>query len=445
MKTLLAMLVVLVGCGGDDANGDAHGAHVTPKLIAGGGVTDAPITGELHVYVVEIDSATPVSGATVRVEAATPLTATTDATGLASFTGLTGPQIVTATAGGHAAATWFGVAGANVTLPLEPSPHTIPTAHVTGTIAGWNGLAAPAFGHYTLGVVLYSFLDDPGAPENSIVQPTSGGTPLNTCIRSIVSNSCAWEMNARVGKQIHTAVIVDGDAHGTSSDTSDDTYTLIGYAAGSVMTLTSGQQVTNESLATVAATAPFSVTLPAAPAGLPKVVAIPELALGDAGRVVFPLPTLGPGNTSTQVLAATGAFAGSYELVALATPSATAKAPFTSAFAHAASGSATIGAWLAPPAQLMAGASYAFTAAAGAAFHTAQFRRGTAVLWNVSVLDGAASFMLPALSPDPLGSGSATFAVAAADVPGFDANHFDVPGVKTSLARASGAELTFTH
>ncbi|MDB4958991.1 MAG: hypothetical protein JWO36_6560 [Myxococcales bacterium] len=434
----------LAACGGGTTGPTGP---VDPKLVSGGGVADAPVDGVLHIYVVEPASATPIVGANVRVEAATPLTGVTDTTGLVSFTDpmLAGLHTITATATGHAATTWIGVAGANVTLPLDPASKTPPMAQVSGTITGWNNIPAPSgFNHYTLGVVLYSFLDDPSAPENVITQPMSGGTPTDTCLRTAVANNCAWQMNARIGKQIHTAVIVDGDTKGTNSDLSDDTYTLIGYAAGNVMTLTAGQQVTNEALTMVSATTPLAVALPPAPSGLPHIAAIPELALGDAGRIVFPLPPLAASGSVT-VLAPTGNLAGHYELVALATPSAAAKAPFTSAFAHNVSGTATIGSWLAAPAQVTAGSTFSFSPSTGATFYTAQLTKGTTTLWNITVLDGTTSFSLPALSPDPIGSGSITFAVTAADVPSFDAAKFDVPTIKQTLARAAGAQAVFTH
>ncbi|MDB4956487.1 MAG: hypothetical protein JWO36_4056, partial [Myxococcales bacterium] len=69
----------------------------------------------------------------------------------------------------------------------------------------------------------------------------------------------------------------------------------------------------------------------------------------------------------------------------------------------------------------------------------------TTTLWNITVLDGTTSFSLPALSPDPIGSGSITFAVTAADVPSFDATKFDVPTIKQTLARAAGAQAVITH
>ena len=444
----LIIALALAACGPSSTGGaaDANTGPIAPKLVAGGGVANAPVNGLLHVYVVEPGSATPIVGASVRVEGTPPLLGVTDATGLFSFTdaALTGVHTITATAAGHTATTWIGVAGANVTLPLESS-QALPVAHVSGTITGWNSLPAPSgANHYTLGVILYSFLDDPSAPENNIVQPAASGQPLDTCLRTLIGNTCAWQLTARIGRQVHTAVIVDGDTKGTNSDLTDDTYTLIGYAVGNVMTLTAGQQVTNEALTMVTTTMPLSIALPAAPSGLTHIAAIPELALGDAGRFVFPLPPVSASG-STTVLAPTGNLAGHYELVALATPSATAKAPFSSAFVHDVTGTATVGSWLAPPTQVTAGATYSFAATTGATLYMAQLAKGTATLWNVTVLDGTTSFSLPAITPDPLGTGSLTFAVTAADVPGFDPKKFDVPAIKTTLVRASGAQATFTH
>ena len=451
MRATLALALLVAACGGggggvDDTGDD--GGDVDPVLIPGGGVTSGSIDGEVNVHVVEVGTATPIPQASVRVGA---LEALTNAEGLAviSDPSLVGPQTVTATATGHAAATWIGVAGANVTIPLEPPQRNAPTAHVTGTIAGWDGLPDPAFGNYRLAVVLYSFVDDVNHPDNKIAQPMSGGAPLNTCLKSALSDNCSWQLNARVGRQVHFATIVEGDPNGTTSDPSDDTYELIGYAIGEPMTLTAGQQMNGESLTVISAgeRTGMTVTFPPAAGGLTDVVAIPMLDLGDDGRLVFPLPTLRPGNASTQVLAPTGRFAGSYELVALATPPGAATQPYSSSFVHAASpGAVTIDAWLGAPSQVAAtSGTYSFTPAAGAQVNYATFVRGGATLWSVTLLDATTSFQLPALTPDPLGNGQVELQITAADVAGFDPTDFTVPDVTAALARAAGASATFTH
>jgi len=162
MRSNLAfLLAVVAACGGSNGGGGDDGGGVTPKLIAGGGVADAPIAGTMHVHVVEVDTATPIAGASVLVGGTT---VKTNAAGLATFS-VTGDQTVTATASGHAATTWIGVAGANVTLPLDPSSRTIPTAHVTGTIAGWNSLPSPSFATTRSAWCCTRFLDDPARSE----------------------------------------------------------------------------------------------------------------------------------------------------------------------------------------------------------------------------------------------------------------------------------------
>src|SRR5262245_49686273 len=110
MRATLALALLVAACGGgggtnDDDAGD-DGGDVDPVLIPGGGVTSGAIDGEVNVYVVEVGTATPIPQASVRVGA---LEALTNADGLAviSDPGLVGPQTVTATANGHAAATWI--------------------------------------------------------------------------------------------------------------------------------------------------------------------------------------------------------------------------------------------------------------------------------------------------------------------------------------------------
>jgi hypothetical protein len=451
MKAACVLVCCLFACGpsngGDDVMGDDGGpgsdGSGNGKLIATGGVSNAPLGGTLHVFAVEANSSTPIANAAVQVGT---LSGKTDATGLATFTdaSLTGKANITVSATGHAAATWVGVTGANVTVPLETTPHNVPTATATGTITGFKNLPSPSFGHYNLGVVLYSFLDDPTAPENSIVQPTTSGAPNDVCVDSNGGGNCTWSLATRIGAQVHFAVILDGDSKLTASDTSDDTYTLIGYAAGSVVTMTAGQQMAGEALTMVPASQNFAVTFPPAPGGLGTTIAIPELQLdGGAGRIVFPVPAVNPGHTSIKVMAPTGNLAGHYEVVALATPNATATAPYATAFVHNVTTSATVPAWFTQPTALTAGATFSFTGTG--AFVTAQISRSKQPLWDITILDGSTSFTLPTVTPDPIGAGMTNFGINLADAPGFDAGNFDVASATASLARVAGAQTSFTR
>ena len=448
----LVICAALAACGGggdDDDGDDGDDGTTDPVLVDGGGVTGAPIDGTLNVFVVAQGTGARISGATVQVGDGP--TATTDADGLAVFTdaAISGPQTVTATASGRVAATWIGVGASSATIPLEPA--TVPTARATGTIAGWDSLPAPDFGNYNLGVVLYTLTDDIGARENTLPQGTSGGAPVNTCLRSAVSNTCAWQLTTRTGLQTFYAVIVEGDPQGTTSDPSDDTYQLIGYAIGSAMTLTDGQQVTGQSLQVVPAGAHvgMTVTFPAAPSGLTDMLALPMLDLADgSGRIVYPLPTVTPAAASTQVIATSGQFAGSYDVVGVASPPGTTASPYSTVIERGAGagGTVALGPWLpAPTAVTASGNTFSFQTVGPDQIRYATFERGTTRLWTVTLLDRSSSFTLPAVSPDPLGTGTVELEITAADVGPYDAADFHVTDFTTSLARAAGATTTFTR
>ena len=250
------------GSGGDGGGSVDSGNPGDPVLVAGGGVAPGAIDGTLHVYVIDAKSGAAISGASVRVgaaDASAPLEATTDASGLHSFVdaSLSGAQTVTAVASGYAAATFIGVAGLNVTIPLKKRPQpSFPTANVSGTIDGWSGLPAPSgLTYYNAAFVVYSATEDLADPENNIVQAVNGDDlPVNTCVRTYFDNpACNWQMKVRTGKQIHYAVIISADSKGDTDVTNDDDIQLLGIAVKTGLDLSSGQTVNNETLTMVSA------------------------------------------------------------------------------------------------------------------------------------------------------------------------------------------------
>src|SRR5262245_58750770 len=86
-----------------------------PRVIAGGGIGDGHIDGEVNVFVIEGATNQPISGATVDVHGKQ---ATTDGKGLVTFKDVHGPQDIAVKAANYASAVWIGVNGANVTIPL---------------------------------------------------------------------------------------------------------------------------------------------------------------------------------------------------------------------------------------------------------------------------------------------------------------------------------------
>jgi hypothetical protein len=333
-----------------------------------------------------------------------------------------------------------------VTLTRNPRP-ALATARVSGTIAGWSSLPVPLdLSHYNLAVVLYSFTDQWGAPENSITQPMNGDVPKNTCITSALSaDPCAWEMNTRTGPQVHMAIIVEGDSKSTT-DTSDDTFTLIGYAVKTGLDLSAGQNVTGETLEMVSvATQDVRVTFPSAPSGAPDRLAFPFIDLGAEGQLPFAVPTLAPGSTSTKVPALSGPFAsGHYAMVGLALPGDGAPRPYSATFARDSSfaSGVSLDNYLATPTNLSAAGDYSFTAASGSSVHIASIAdTADNVQWTAVLLDGRTSFSLPA----NLGAGSYELRVAAVDIPGFDPAAFSFENNSSTIARAAEGVAAFTR
>jgi len=329
----------------------------------------------------------------------------------------------------------------------------VQTANVKGTIAGCSSLPAPDFDGYILAAIMYSHTNEYGAPENAIVQPMDGDLPTNICVRTYLSgNSCDWELNVRTGKQIHYAVIVDGDSNGTLDDTSDDTFTSIGIAVQTGLDISAGQSITNETLTMVAAGDVMSVSasVPSPPPGQSSAAALPILATGEYGQLIFPLPPITPTTGTSSVLRNTGAFAGAqYSILGLAVPAIDVSHPYSTSFLRnvSFSGTESLPAWLPPPSGVSAsGGTYSFTPTSGASFHVVTILDNSEnVLWSVIPLDGSSSFTLPALSPDPLSSGSLDMRAGAIEMLGFTPGNFSLASFNDDLARASEARGSFTH
>jgi hypothetical protein len=446
-------MVLTAACGGGGSN------DVDPTLIPGGGVGSGSIDGEVNIFVIDSQTDQPIGGATVRLgEAgeAAPALGQTDSSGLITFTDVSGPQVITVTASGHAASTWFGADGANVTIPLEPLMDvTVPMAHTEGTIAGWAGMAAPTtMNHYLAAGVFYSFTDDIGSPENEITQPNGTLGPANICLKvnGLPDPGCNWQLNSRTGKQAHYALILEGDSKGTATDVSDDTYELIGFAVKTGIDLTAGMDVSGETLTPVAMAdlTNISVSFPAAPAGLGTVIGVPVINLGDDGQILMILPQLTPTMVMSKVPALTGDLAAaSYDFFARATPAPMDDTPSSTTFLRNKDISATIDfpSWLPTPSDVSAAqGTYSFGAVSGASIHTGEFTDSAGrPAWNFSLLDGRTSFTLPTLTPDALPTGDVTLTVNAFTVPSFDPNDFSVDAILPTITAASDNSVMFTH
>jgi hypothetical protein len=457
-------LVLVAACGGGSTSNNPN-----PRLIAGGGAGDGAIKGALHVYAIDDATGDPIAGASVRVGLASdtaPLVASTDSTGLASFTDgkLEGPQMVTVTATGHAASTWVGANAANLTIPLESAQTAAPaTAKAEGTIQGWDSRPNPAANHLLLAYIGYSYVEPFDDPANGMVQDTFdfyGLTlPTNICAKVMVNgtarSACNWKLNTRIGRQVHWAVILDYDTKGTLTDRSDDTYTVVDYAFLMDVTLTAGEDKTGETLVPVGTGGMTTATiepLQAAPTSMSVVASLPLIRTPDTGNIALTFTPFGPSVHTQPVPALTGVLASAkYDFVARAKASATMDFPQSTIWKREVAIASVIdfGAWLLPPTSFSAtGGTYSFSPAAEASMHTAKFLQqgtsGVTTAWNVGLLDGSTSFTLPTLSSSPLPAGTLQMRVEAVTVPDLDSKDFEINTLKGSATRHSAGQLSFT-
>jgi hypothetical protein len=469
----IGALVAAVGCG--SVSGDNH---PSPVLVPGGGIGGGGIDGFLNVYVIDADTNAPIAGASVLVSpspAAAACTATADSTGLALFDktscpGLKGKVTITASAGGYAPTTWIGADGANMTINIQATTRPVPdTASVSGTIAGWDGLPAPATGHMTIALIGASQTPNLGDLSNNIQQPTrtvqiasTGLTttiPANACVRNALVDDCNWQLVARTGEQAHYAIIVDDDQNGTPNDMSDDIITPVGWALLTGLDLTAGATQVGETLPLVAASdlQTFTAAFPSLPPGMTFFNGYPAIELpGGQGRIPAIVPTLGASVMMTSVpkLGApttVGLAGGSYDLLAQAQATKTAAEPATLAWMHGVNAAATVTlpSWLPAPTGITAAAGvYSFVPVSGATLHGAEFKDpgSGARTWSVTIFDGTTSFSLPGLSPDPLttSSGMDTLTVSALVIPGIDLTNVGFDDATQKLTDLSSDQITFT-
>jgi hypothetical protein len=456
------LAVGFLGCGG--VSGPA-----APRLIEGGGVGDGKISSVLNVYVIDEDSGGVMSSASVRVgesSSPTPCTVVTDSTGLAKFDttacpSLKGPATITASITGYAPATWIGVNAANVTIPLRAMvAATLPTATVSGTIAGWASLPVPPANHQTLALIGFSQTNNLGDRANDVTQGMRNvmvngmnyPIPSNLCVINAAVSDCNWRLTTRIGQQTHYALIVDQYDNMTPDVKTDDTYTVTGYAMKTGLDFSANDTAMGETLTMIADAdmQTFTASFASLPSGMNFMGGFPALELGAEGRIPLTTPALDMTHTSTRVPKLTGALAGkAYSLIAVAQDATDVKVPSSLAWLHGVNIDSTVAlsSWLPPPSRIsVTNGTYAFTGVAGATLHSGEIQNmlGNRV-WGITILDGSTSFTLPGLSPDPIPVGTVNFQAQALQIPGTDLGNFKIDDVKDKIAAISSDVFTFTH
>ncbi len=437
----LSLLALLwTGCGDD-------GHDVEPRVVAGGGIADPGIDGEINIHVIDDDGDAPIAGAAVHVGDV--LDGVTDADGLfvASSDDLVGPQIITVLAAGHVSSTWYGADGANVTIPLslaDPPVLTPPTATVTGSIDGWDAMQPPD-GDVLLAIVGFTITNDDDSPSNEIDQPDGDA---NVCFKSAgASTPCAWSLRTRTGAQLIYAFV----GHATPAPGGGEpTFTLTDFAYASGVDVDAGDTQAGVTLALAdrAALDEPDVTLPSAPAGTDTVAALARLNLGAEGRLQLPIsgPFVAP-------LPAASLFPGAdYDLIGVAAndldldPDANSDAQSIRINRHLDSvAGASLGTLLALPTAISTdGTAFSFTAVAGASLHLLDVGDSDDVgAWTAVILDGSTEVRRPDVVVLP--DATLTYVVQAMELPALDVQDFAIDTIVDTIARLSADSVEFAN
>jgi hypothetical protein len=245
--------------------------------------------------------------------------------------------------------------------------------------------------------------------------------------------------------------VLDDDTKGTD-DSTDDTFTVIGWAikTGLMFTKDMGADGETLTLLTDDQTQSFTASFPALLTALTYVQGVPQLDLGAEGRISVALPALDMTHVTTRVPKLAGPFAGAhYDLVAQAKVAKDQAQPATTSWSHAIDPTMTaaVAAWTPPPTGIMAaGGTYSFTAVPGATVTGAELQTmAGARAWSITIFDDTTSFTLPSVSPDPLAAGPALFVVSALVIPGFDAQNAEFDDLRDELTHLASDQIMFTH
>jgi hypothetical protein len=399
-------MLLVAACGGND---------VDPRVIAGGGVGDGEIDGELNVYVIDTATEAPIAGAMVQVGSSSP---STDATGLVTFTDLEGKQSITVVASGYRSAQWIGVNGANVTIGLSArDPSTIPQATISGSLTGYDSVVAT---NVKVGLILYSQSDNIGDAANNLATPNNG----NVCL---AGTTCDFSVVTRAGTVSLVGLIVDIDGNGTPGDDTDDIQTPIAYAAKTGITVADGVNQTNNNLALIEAgnLENISIDVTGAPASLTERATI--IGYDISADEVVQIPVTNRANLSAYLVPKPAAFgATGYRLSAIAQTASGDRGAQSIVLRRGLTGPAlSAGEWVVPPTGVSATRTTAsFTPTAGAKAHSVTWETAAGdELFETTIFDETTSITVPASVTLPAGALRARVSAIGAT---FDVNDFSL-------------------
>jgi hypothetical protein len=388
---------LIAGCGDDDAvTPDTQtGNHPPPRVIPGGGIGDGAIDGVVNLYVIDDTTHAAISGATVRVGE---VDGTTDADGLFVAEGVVGPQTVLIKATGMRSEMWIGANGANMTVALKAATDPTPTkANLSGTITGFDTITVP-IGHNKTAIISYSQDDKLGDAANNLATPAN----QNICTTNQPTGGCTFTVTSRTGTVALLAAIYDHDTKGTPLNGDDDTFTLIGWAAKTGLTVQNGVDQTGVALSLVDVGNLGNVTVGfgTPPTGMPNVAAIVGIELGAAGTLQL-LPQILTPTSKTLLAPKLAAFSGAtYRLTAIANNGQTDTSASSAKLIRGQTGtSLDAGTWLGLASSLTltrSGGSWA--PVSGALIQGVEYDQTSGNhLLSITALDGSTSVTIPEL------------------------------------------------
>lgn len=410
----------------------ACGGGVDPELIPGGGVSDPGIDGDLFVHVIDEDTDEPLADAEVWV--GDNISGQTDAEGLFSAGDVDGPQTVTVLASGYTTATWVGVNGANVTIPISRREIDYGQGRVSGTVEGFEDIPVPS-GRANIALVGYTANRDDDDPTNEIDQ---GDPAPNVCFNPGGDTPCEWTMRTRSGQMTIYAFLGTIDA--------DMNIEVTGFAYRMGVTVDDGG-LTEDVVLTIADEADLiwpDVSLPSAPEGTDQVAAAVRLDLGDDGRMTVPVagvPFDGVPVPDRALLSAD-----SYELIGFAGTQPEGAGSIRIDRGLETIDEASVGTFMELPTGLSTdGTSFSFEPVAGASLHIFGVDEGSdeTSAWGVALLDGSTEVTLPAAVELP--DGQLRFGLQALDIPDLDVEDFAIDDLEDQVGRVSGDRVSFTR
>jgi hypothetical protein len=412
------VLVLAAACGGG----------VDPEMIPGGGISDPGIDGDLYVYVIDDKTDEPLADAEIWI--GDDQSGQTDGEGLFAASDVDGPVTITALASGYTSATWVGVDGANVTMPLSPKNVDYGQGRVSGTIGGFEDIPVPA-GRANIAIVGFSQNRDDDDPNNDIDQ---GDPAPNVCVNAGDDQPCEWWMRTRTGQMTVVAYLGTIDA--------DMNIEITGFAYQTGVEVADGGTTDGVDL-TIAEDGELTwpdVSLPSAPDGTQQVSAAIRLDLGDDGRLLVPVA----GALEVPV-PDRGLFgADSYELIGFAAGAADGAASIRIDRGLESVDEVSLGVFLSVPEGLSTdGTTFSFDPVEGATVHIGSVHQigEKDAAWGMAIFDGSSEVTLPEAVTLP--DGELRFGVQAVEVPELDVQDFAIDDIDGEVSRVSGDSVTF--